>query len=147
MKIRTIIIALIATTTLALAHTGATGIVKQRMDGMSSLAQSMKALAEMSKTDSIDKNQVIEIARQIKDQSGKSMTQRFPVGQQQMISEASPAIWENWQLFEQMSDELFQAAAALETSAAVGDMDLNLAIKQMGAICSACHKDFRIKKK
>lgn len=146
MKKRTTLFALIATTTIALAHSGATGVVKERMDGMSSLGQSMKALVEMAKTGAIDNDQVIEIAGQIKDQSGQSMTQRFPAGKQQMVSEASPAIWENWQQFERISEELFQAAVALEASAVDGNMDLNQAIKQLGASCSSCHKDFRIKK-
>jgi cytochrome c556 len=122
MKVRIVLIALVASTALALAHTGATGIVKERMDGMPSLAQSMKALAQLAKSDDVDQRQVIEIARQIKKQSGVAMSQRFPIDEQQMVSEASPAIWENWKEFEQISDELFQAAVALESSALNGNM-------------------------
>lgn len=146
MKVRIVLMALVASTALALAHTGATGIVKERMEGMSSLAQSMKALAQLAKSDDVDQGQVIEIARQIKEESGVAMSQRFPIDEQQMVSEASPAIWENWKEFEQISDELFQAAVALESSALNGNMQLGQSLKQLGSTCNRCHKDFRIKK-
>lgn len=146
MRTRLAIIALIASSGLVLAHSGATGIVKERMDGMGSLAQSMKALAQMSKSGERDPAKIAEVARAIQSQSGDAMTARFPEDVQQMVSEAAPLIWQDWERFAQISDELFQAAADLETQAGSSDLDLNVSIKQMGATCSSCHKDFRIKK-
>ncbi len=130
----------------AFAHSGATGIVKERMDGMGSLAQSMKALVQMERSEDIDLDKTAEIARQIQAQSGDVMTVRFPAGQQPMVSEASPAIWEDWDRFEQISEELLQVAIKLEASAMSGDVDLKSAVKELGATCSSCHQDFRIKK-
>ena len=137
---------LIGSAGFAFAHSGATGIVKERMDGMGSLAQSMKALVQMERSEDIDLDKTAEIARQIQAQSGDVMTVRFPAGQQPMVSEASPAIWEDWDRFEQISEELLQVAIKLEASAMSGDVDLKSAVKELGATCSSCHQDFRIKK-
>lgn len=140
------VLALVTSTTIVLAHSGATGIVKKRMDGMGSLAQSMKALAQMAKSDEIDRVKIADIARDIQNQSGEAMTKRFPEKPQQMISEAAPLIWQDWEQFVRISDDLLQSANKLEMQAGANDLDLNSFIKEMGATCSSCHKDFRIKK-
>ena len=130
----------------AFAHSGATGIVKERMDGMDTLAKAMKSLAGMSKTGDIDSDQVVAIAQTIKAHSGQAMTERFPEGSLPHVSEATPKIWEDWARFEAISGELFDAAARLEAEAKVPDLDLKVYMKELGATCSSCHEDFRIKK-
>ena len=137
---------LIGSAGFAFAHSGATGIVKERMDGMGSLAQSLKALVQMEKSDKVDFQKIAAIARQIQAQSGDAMTERFPEGHHQMVSEASPVIWEDWQRFEQISEELLQIAIRLEASAIAGGVNLGSAVKELGATCSSCHQRFRIKK-
>ncbi|MEP0521910.1 MAG: cytochrome c [Hyphomicrobiales bacterium] len=138
---------LIASAGFAFAHSGATGIVKERMDGMGTLAQSMKALVQMERSQNIELDKAAEIARKVQAQSGYAMTRLFPAGQHQKVSEASPAIWQDWDRFEQISKELFQAAAQLEANAKSGSVDLTSAIRELGVTCSSCHQDFRIKKR
>ena len=86
MKKSTIFFALFASATVAFAHNGATGITKERMDGMGSLAKSMKALVQMLKSDDTDLERAADIAREIQAHSGEEMIKRFPPGPQQMIS-------------------------------------------------------------
>lgn len=139
-------VAFIATGSLALAHTGATGIVKERMDGMGALANSMKALVTMTKSGEIDTDQVAEIARAIQSHSGKAMNDRFPEGSLPKVSEAAPLIWQDWDRFAAISDELYGVAQRMEIGAASQDFELTPFVKELGATCSACHGDFRIKK-
>ncbi len=146
MKKTVCLLMLIGSAGFAFAHKGATGIVKERMDGMGVLAQSMKALVKMERSGDTDLKKAIEIANQIQLHAGEAMTNRFPEGDQQMVSEAAPAIWEDWARFEKISDELFEAALQLEANAVSGNVSLKLAIKELGATCSSCHEDFRIKK-
>jgi len=138
--------ALIASTSIVLAHSGATGIVKERMEGMGSLSQSMKALVQMAKSDAVDPGKVGDIAREIQNHSGEAMTKRFPEEPQQMVSEAAPLIWQDWDKFVEISDDLFQSAVRLEAQAGSSELELNSFVKEMGATCSSCHKEFRIKK-
>lgn len=136
----------IATGTLALAHAGATGIVKERMDGMGTLAEAMKALVRMDKSGAVDPAQVTAIARAIQAQSGAAMTDRFPEGSLPKVSEATPLIWQDWDRFAAISNDLFQSAQRLEARANAPDLDLGAAVKELGATCKDCHADFRIEK-
>lgn len=131
---------------LALAHSGATGIVKERMDGMNVLARSMKSLAGMAKSGDIDPVQVKESAVAIQAHSGQALYRLFPEGSLQPVSEAKLTIWQDWNRFAAISDALFETAGRLEREAASPDLDLGLYVKELGNSCSTCHQDFRIKK-
>lgn len=131
---------------IAVAHTGATGIVKERMDGMGVLAQSMKALVGMRKAGDDDPARVAEIAHQIAGESGAVMTDRFPEGSIQHVSEAAPMIWQDWDRFVQLSADLKTVAQAIEADAVAGRVDLQASIDALNGACAACHKDFRVKK-
>lgn len=76
----------------AFAHSGAVGIVKERMDGMTALAASMKSLVGMQKSGNVDLGKVQDAAQVIQSHSGDAMTGRFPEGSLPMVSEASPDI-------------------------------------------------------
>ena len=52
-------------TVSAVAHQGATGIVKERMDTMSEIAKNMKALAAMVKSDKVDADAAREIGSRV----------------------------------------------------------------------------------
>lgn len=129
----------------AVAHSGATGIVKERMDGMSVLGKSMKALVTMTKSNSYLSAEIKTISQNIQAHAGPRMLDRFPAGSLTKVSEATPAIWEDWERFSRIAQELDTAARALEAKAGTGS-DLAPIIGEIGATCKACHKDFRIKK-
>jgi len=130
----------------ALAHSGATGIVKERMDGMTALATSMKSLVGMSKSGEINLANVVEAAKVIQSHSGDAMTTRFPEGSLPKVSEATPAIWTDWDRFSKIAQDLHDAASLMEDAAASDTFDLERYVTLIGDTCSACHKDFRIKK-
>lgn len=132
--------------TIAVAHSGATGIVKDRMDGMGALSEAMKTLGTMARDGTPDPALIAEAARVIQANAGPALTDRFPEGSLPEVSEATPAIWEDWDRFAAMSDEMLEKALALETDATDPDLDLNAALKDMATTCTACHKDFRVKK-
>ena len=152
------------------AHSGATGIVKQRMDLMDKIAESMKALAAMFRGKAAyDAKAVERAARIIEDHAGEAMTKMFPEGTNKKPSEALPVIWQDWDEFKAIADELKLYAGGLRTAAsnprgrgdktAIGSVsegaDLTAdALKTIppdavfaltGRTCSACHKKFRLK--
>ena len=111
------VLALLAVTGIAgaaLAHTGATGIVKERMDGMGVLAVAMKKLAGAKNSGVVDANELTAIAQDIQAHSGQALLQRFPEGSLPHVSEASPVIWSDWEGFEAQANLLYEAAVALE---------------------------------
>ena len=130
----------------ALAHTGATGIVKERMDGMGVLAAAMKKLAGAKNSGVVDANELAAIAQDIQAHSGQALLQRFPEGSLPHVSEASPVIWSDWEGFEAQANLLYEAAVALEKTADTENFVIDASFAAIGATCAGCHKDYRIKK-
>lgn len=132
----------------ALAHMGATGVVKQRMDMMVSLGKAMKSLNAMirGKT-TFDPTAVAGTAKQVQSHSAQ-MVKLFPKGSMHMLSEARPEIWSDWEGFERLASSLGVEAGRLADAGATGDRKaVATQFRRMGKICSSCHKDFRSKKK
>ena len=133
---------------LAVAHSGATGIVKQRMELMKSIADQMKTIGKMIKgEENFDAQQVAEAAERIVSHAEK-VPEMFPEGSNEAPSEALPAIWQDWETFLQLSADMKQNASDLR-SAALNATDVKSIRPQFAAVgktCSACHEDFRIKK-
>lgn len=102
----------------ALAHGSATGIVKERMDGMVAMADVMKALAPMMQgTESYDADAVRAGAAKIADHAGEAMTSKFPEGTTGAPSEAKPEIWQDWEAFTGFAQQLEIFAEGLEQAA------------------------------
>jgi cytochrome c556 len=65
---------IVASTSLALAHGGATGIVKERMDLMASVGKSMKTITEMFQGDKLFDPEAVRkagLARSLREANGK----------------------------------------------------------------------------
>ena len=133
---------------MTVAHEGATGIVKERMDMMKSMGDASKAIGKMIKDQTaFDAAQIAEHADTINTQSQHILT-HFPEGSLQHASEALPSIWENWPQFEQITQQLQTESAALVDVAENGG-DKKAVMRQfakMGKTCKSCHEDFRKKK-
>ena len=150
MKTRTLgAMTLVSIAGLAMAHTGATGIVKERMDGMGRVAAAAKQINGALEQDPVDREIVSAAARIIASEGGHVMLDRFPEGSMPEVSEARPEIWTNWPRFEalarattQRADRLAQLASAPNTSREEFDQ----AFSDLRQICSDCHAEFRIKK-
>jgi cytochrome c556 len=109
--------------TAALAHGSATGIVKERMDGMIVLRDSMKAMGPMMQGRlDYDADVVRTQAAAIRQHSGEALYSLFPEGSGGMPSEATDAVWEDWERFTMISDRLETLAVALEAGAGNGLM-------------------------
>ena len=153
---------------LAIAHGKATCIVKERMDQMVTLKDAMKMLKdELASGGDYDVPRVIEAARIVERHSGAAMTDKFPEGSTQH-SEALPSIWTDPDRFAELAGELESYAAAMASAAqngATAPADRGIlgifsatpspeelsrlhpfeAFKAAADVCSACHREFRMK--
>ena len=112
-----------ATTMSALAHGGATGIVKERMDAMSAMGKAIKSIAPMMRGDIPYNAEVVkQAAKTFEKHSGQAMTSLFPEGTGGKPSEADDRIWTDWSGFEQLSEQLKNAARGLALAAPNGLM-------------------------
>ncbi|MEQ8365152.1 MAG: cytochrome c, partial [Roseicyclus sp.] len=65
----------------AFAHSGATGVVKERMDAMKSMGDAIKRIQPMMSGEAgYDEAAVREVARAIAAEAGKAMIGKFPEG-------------------------------------------------------------------
>jgi cytochrome c556 len=102
----------------ASGHTGATGVVKERMELMKSIGDATKAIAEMMKgAVAYDAAKVEDLAMTIERHAGEAMTEKFPKDSLDHPSEALPAIWSDWDRFSELSDQLAAYAGALQKAA------------------------------
>ncbi len=103
---------------LALAHGGATGIVKERMDGMVALQKAVKAVTPIMRGQvDYDANAVRAFAAAVAAHSGDAMTRLFPEGSGGKPSEAKDAVWSQWEEFEALALELETLGHALGEAA------------------------------
>lgn len=105
----------------ALAHGGATGAVMERMMGMSAMRDVMAELAPvMQGTAPYNARAVQENAARIMAHSGGNMTRLFPEAGDNTASYVKPELWEQWDDFERMANELRLYAEGLATAAPNG---------------------------
>ena len=131
------------------AHEGAEGVVKIRMESMKAMASSMKSLSLVARGKAqIDATEIKSHIVKIRKESGERLLQLFPKGSDVNPSEANPKIWDDWNEFAKLAEELSLNADLLETSISNADPHSSFAraFKKLSAICSNCHKRFRIKK-
>ncbi|WP_372599309.1 cytochrome c [Amphritea sp.] len=100
------------------AHGNATGVVKERMDLMEDMKDSVKAVSAIFKgqTD-YNADTIRNAAETIKAHSGDAMTKLFPEGSLSGHSEAKPLIWEEWQRFKNLADRQVRLAEGLYKAA------------------------------
>ena len=133
---------------LAFAHSGATGIVKERMDTMKSISAEMKFIGTILKGQSeFDAAAVAKAANSISVQAGL-VVEQFPKGSLQMPTEASKEIWERWEEFVSLNEAM--EARALELSNMAASANSSDALKDgfaaLGKTCIQCHEAFRVKR-
>lgn len=105
----------------AVAHGGATGIVKERMDSMSAMGKVIKTLSAMMRGETdYDADVVRKGAEILQSHSGEALTKQFPEGSIEGPSEAKPEIWSNWEEFSGISGQLELFATALGEAAGNG---------------------------
>jgi cytochrome c556 len=126
----------------AFAHSGAKGIVKERMDLFSQNKDNLKAIK--SYLGSSDLKSVVPLAREIRDWAQR-IPEYFPEGSDGKPSEASPEIWLNFEGFKKSAFANRDAANELMSAAAEGDKSATIkAFKATASTCKSCHKSFRL---
>ena len=102
----------------SLAHEGATGVVKERMEAMKAIGAAMKRIAAMMRgLQDYDAVAVADAARTIEAHGGDAMTDLFPQGSAHDPSEARPVIWEDWDRFKALAQDLVLYSRALAEAA------------------------------
>ena len=105
----------------ALAHSGATGIVLERMNGMTAMRDIIGELAPMMQgAVPYDVLTVAEGGDIIAKHAGETMLALFPEGSLQGVTFAKPEIWAKWQDFADLSGELRIYAEAMSKAAPNG---------------------------
>ena len=134
--------------TLALAHEGATGVVKERMDLMKRQQKDMKLIGDMAKgKQRFDAVKAAEAARDVA-LTAKKIPDLFPEGSTGHPSDALPAIWKEWDRFAGDAEDLESVANELASSLDGGTgQEWKPAFQKLTDACKSCHQDFRAKKK
>lgn len=105
----------------AWAHNGATGIVKDRMDGMSAMGRVVKELSPMMRGQiPYDADQVRAAADVMILHAGEQMTRLFPEGSGGMPSAALPSVWGEWEEFSDLAEQLQSYAEGMKIGAENG---------------------------
>ncbi len=136
-----------ATATAVLAHGGATGIVKERMDGMMAMGKSLGVIADMFKGKRpYDSNLVANSADELKKHALR-IEVLFPdskTSRDGKATEALPEIWQKNREFLAIAAELAKTADELKTTAlSGGQQDVRGVFAKVARTCSTCHQDFR----
>ncbi|MEM7430188.1 MAG: cytochrome c [Pseudomonadota bacterium] len=145
-----LLVLMLAITTGLNAHSGATGIVKERMDVMKSIGKAMKSLGAMAKGKAELSQSAIESAAGAIWEHCETVTGLFPDTEQSRkghLTEAAPAIWENKEEFQSLLHQMADHAKELGAAAAGLDRPgLGRFIGKLANDCKSCHQKFRIKK-
>ncbi|WP_299792681.1 cytochrome c [uncultured Marivita sp.] len=109
------------TAVTAFAHSGATGIVKERMDAMLAMGKAVKTVAPMMQGETpYDAETVRDAARLFQQHAGESMTRLFPEGTGGAPSEAKNEVWTEWDRFAALATQLEEYSEGLERAAGNG---------------------------
>ena len=129
----------------AFAHSGATGIVKERMDVMKDIGAQMKIVSRMIRGQrAFDKAAAMKAAETIAAHA-QEIPALFPENSTDHPSEALPAIWSDWDKFIALSEAMNRNAMALAGAAesATDAAGLRKKFSEIRRNCSACHEQFR----
>lgn len=128
-----------------LAHEHATGVVKERMNGMAAMAKSMKSIAQRVKT---GRNLgAIRIDAEAMKPLTSKFAEWFPHGSNQHPSEARPEIWQNWPDFETKGHALELEVTRLVTIDTSDPAAVTAQVRSVNRACGACHELYREKKR
>lgn len=139
MKYVVLIAALIGLGGAALAHQGAMGAVKVRMDAMVRVQDDTKILGNMVRGRADFDADAARAALDRLVEEAQMMPAHFTERDLTAPSEAMPAIWDNFADFEDKADAMAIAAQGPATSLD----ELRATFTAMGATCGACHEIYR----
>jgi cytochrome c556 len=129
---------------VALAHEGATGIVKDRMAMMQNMELQLKAIqAMLSGWAQFDPAALRKYVAALHESCHQSES-LFPPGSRGQGTHAKPAVWDNPKAFREEFQKLHAASEALVEIVADGDrIDIAIATVDLQKTCDGCHATFR----
>jgi len=137
-----VLAALVATTGLAFALDGSTGIVKERQDLMGANGGAMKVLGDMLKSGTIDVAAATAALTTLQT-NAQNIAVVFEANDLTPPTKAKPEIWTQFDAFKGIAATM--EAAATAALAAPGDPAvLGAAMGGMGGTCQACHTAYRL---
>ena len=130
----------------ALAHKGAMGIVKERMDGMTTMKKSMAVIGGMvtGKT-ALDRDLAIEASQKIALHAAE-IKKLFPDTKESRhkATQSTKRVWSHKAEFDALADALVSKTETLKKSLSMANLDqVKVNFLQVGKSCSACHEGFR----
>ena len=140
-----ITIATLSLTTGVLAHSGATGVVKERMELMDEVAKSTKIIANMITGKATLDPALAATASNSLENHASEMLSLFPKGSLEGPSEARPEIWEDWETFSGLAFKMQMAAKNIAADTSNVDA-MKPGFASLAKTCGACHEKFRLKK-
>jgi cytochrome c556 len=143
--IAALLLLLAAGTGFALAHEGAKGVVKERMDLMKGQAKQMKLIGDMAKgKKKFDAAKAAAAAHDL-GLTTKKIPELFPEGSNGHPSEALDAVWKEWDRFKGDAQDAEAAANALAAALEASGEDWKPSFQKMTDACKSCHETFRAK--
>lgn len=140
-KITIAIVAIVLSGAAIHAHSVENPVVQKRMDLMKEIKSAIGVLGGMAKgTIAFDVVAATAAQTTLIEQSELVAT-TFEANETDPKSEALPSIWENWDTFVEMADDLTFAAEGLDVTSLDG---VRGGLGNIGASCGACHKKFRM---
>lgn len=125
----------------AMAHKGATGVVKMRMDSMGVAKTHIERLAKIAGGQSVwSAAEVSTLASAIADEMAAT-PDHFATRDLSPPTEAVPAIWEEMGDFADLSQASAKAARAVATAPDLQAM--RPALLALGKTCTTCHDKYR----
>ena len=125
----------------AFAHKGATGIIKGRTNTFKASQMALKQIFAALKRNNFEA--IVPLANQMNNWA-EIMPTKFPTGSDRPSSEATPAIWTDFEGFKLAAKENFEAASFSEVTALNGDAKPPAkAINQLAGTCKSYHQSYR----
>lgn len=129
-----------------LAHKGhehATGVVKERMEAMESMAKAQKAIAQRLKA-SRELDLIATDARSIRQLAAK-IPSLFPPGSREHPTAAKEAVWQNWADFEKRARATETESEKLANMESRDAKNVAAQARALSQTCGACHELYRVK--
>lgn len=141
----------------SLAHGGASGVVKERMQAMETMGDHAEAVGDMLKGKRPLEPEAIRTAAAAFVEHGQRIPELFPdneASREGAKTEALPAIWEEWERFSELASRFVELSGGLATTADALEPGATLADPAARAVkaaffrtaknCSGCHERFRV---
>ena len=136
---------LLAAASAGFAHDHATGVVKERMEGMEAMAKAMKSIRGHLRA-----NRNLEMigpsARSVESLANR-MLALFPPGTDRHPSEAKRAIWQNWADFESRARAFAVESQRLADTDSRDAKAIAAQARVVFDACGDCHELYRAKRR